>query len=165
MGLRAVNQLRENVRELMRVRGLDQKSVSFALGHHPTWINKFLKGTRPINVADLDGLSDLFGFTAYQLFQPGIAPLTERRKRERRSGRDRRIGHQARLLVKLDQEVARAHPHRQDDGILITATEWLILEQLRKEPERAREGLIQFLHIDRSVEKQSRKKVRAPSAS
>jgi hypothetical protein len=39
----------------------------------------------------LDRIADFFGVSVYQLFQPGISHLTERRKSERRSGKDRRL--------------------------------------------------------------------------
>lgn len=48
--------------------------------------------TREIPTVYLDRIADFFGVTVYQLFQPGISPLTERRKGvERRTRRDRRI--------------------------------------------------------------------------
>src|SRR5260221_9281190 len=106
MGLRVVNQLRENLRALMEARGVDQKALAFALRRHPTWINKFLKGTRPIHIHDLDGLADFFGISAYQLLQPGISALTERRLvRDRRTGRERRIGHNQRMMQMLSTEM------------------------------------------------------------
>ena len=42
----------------------------------------------------LDRIADFFGIATYQLLQPGISPLTERRSGlDRRLGRDRRISH------------------------------------------------------------------------
>jgi len=99
MGLKAINQLRENVKALLRVRKEDQKTLAFALGRHPTTINKFLKGTREIQLQDLDRMADFFGLATYQLFQPGISLLTERRQgSDRRTGRERRVGHRFRAL-------------------------------------------------------------------
>lgn len=39
-----------------------------------------------------DRIADFFGVETYQLLQPGVASLTERRKAERRNGRERRVG-------------------------------------------------------------------------
>lgn len=44
-----------------------------------------------IQMKYLDRIADYLGVRVYQLFQPGISHLTERRKAERRSGRDRRL--------------------------------------------------------------------------
>lgn len=127
MGLRAVNQLRENIRALMRARGIEQQALAFALRRHPTWINKFLKGTRPITIADLDGLADFFGLSAYQLFMPGISSVTERRRGdERRAGRDRRISQSHRQLEVVAAEMARARNEQ-----TLTPLESAALERIR----------------------------------
>lgn len=106
MPLKAINQLRQNIETLLRKRHEDQKTLAFFLNRHPSTINKFLKGTRELQLADLDRIADFFGLATYQLFQPGISPLSERRLlRDRRGGRDRRIGHQHRELL----DVGRGH--------------------------------------------------------
>lgn len=111
MPLRAVNQLRENLKALLAGRHIDQKALAFALRRHPTWINKFLKGTRTISMQDLDGLADVFGLSAFELFRPGISALTERRKGlDRRTGRDRRVSTQARLAHTIQQELTHSEP-------------------------------------------------------
>jgi hypothetical protein len=63
------------------------------------WLSKILADepdhakARGLPVKYLDRIADFFGLATYQLLQPGISALTERRKgTERRSGRDRRIG-------------------------------------------------------------------------
>lgn len=117
MPLRALNQLRQNIQTLLLIRKEEQKTLAFAMGVHPTTINKFLKGTRELQLADLDKVADFFGIATYQLFQPGIAPLTERRSRiDRRSGKDRRIGHQMRIMRPLMSEIATLHTRRKGDG-------------------------------------------------
>lgn len=57
------------------------------------WISQiFTRPDREFQMKYLDRIADFFGIAVYQLFQPGISPLTERRKgRDRRGGRDRRI--------------------------------------------------------------------------
>lgn len=105
MTLRAVNVLRENVRALMAQRQLNQKAVAFALSRHPTWINKFLLGHRMISVTDLDKLADLLGVATYQLFQPGVSKMTERRRGDRRLGPERRVSHETRLARDLEERM------------------------------------------------------------
>lgn len=113
MGLKATIQVRENIRELMRVRQFEQKDVAFGSRRHPTWINKILKGTRPIKVADLDTVADILGVATYQLLQPGISAISERRSgKERRTGQDRRLSHQQRIIRAVASEIDRAHPRR-----------------------------------------------------
>lgn len=57
------------------------------------WISKiFTTADAEFQTKYLDRIADFFGIAVYQLFQPGISPLTERRSRSnRRTGRDRRI--------------------------------------------------------------------------
>ena len=50
--VRALSQIRKNVDALIKARGLDQKALAFAIHKHPTTINKFLKGTREVQLAD-----------------------------------------------------------------------------------------------------------------
>lgn len=103
--LRAVIQLRYNIESLLRTRGHTQRDLAFFLKRHPTTINKFMKGTRELQFADLDKIADFFGLATYQLFQPGISPLTERRDgRERRSGHERRLSHVDRIYGRIRAE-------------------------------------------------------------
>jgi transcriptional regulator with XRE-family HTH domain len=98
MPRRAVNLLRDNVRELLRERGYSQKDLAFYMKMHPTTISKFLKGQREVQLDALDDIANFFGLVGYQLFQPGITKFTERRSgQDRRSGEDRRISHMTRM--------------------------------------------------------------------
>lgn len=91
--LRATTIMRHNVSTLLSARKETQAELAGWLRHSRSWINKFLNGERQIQMKDLDRIADFFGIAAYQLFQPGISPLTERRIQERRKHRERRIGH------------------------------------------------------------------------
>lgn len=95
--LRGLYIIRQNVPVLMKARQLNQTDVSSWLGKGKSWINKFLKGTRQIQLKDLDRLADILGVATYQLFQPGIARSAERRISERRRRGERRIAHAERL--------------------------------------------------------------------
>lgn len=113
MGLRAPYMLRQNVTDLLIARKEDQVTLAKALGHDKSWANKFLNGHRSIPLKELDQIADFFGLATYQLLQPGISRLTERRSgSDRRKGRERRIGHVARQTQQLGEEIARAHPRQ-----------------------------------------------------
>lgn len=110
--LRALPLLKQNIRTLLGVRKEDQVTLARYCGHSKAWINKFLNEQDvEVQLKDLDRIADFFGIATYQLFQPGISALTERRiASERRSGRDRRIGHGGRHLAYLRAE-ANKLPH------------------------------------------------------
>ncbi len=110
MGFRALPQIRANVTHLLKVRGIDQKALAFAVKKHPTTINKFLKGRREVQLADLDAMADVLGVDVYQLFQPGLTQDTERRHGERRVGRERRLGPAKRIMRDVGAEVAAHAP-------------------------------------------------------
>jgi len=91
MPYKSLVQLRLNVEHLLMVRKEKKAHLAAAMGIDPSTLTKFLNGTREIQFHHLDGMADFFGMPAYQLFQPGISPLTERRVvKDRRMGIDRR---------------------------------------------------------------------------
>jgi transcriptional regulator with XRE-family HTH domain len=110
MGFRALPQIRENVKHLLKARGIDQKDLAFAIHKHPTTINKFLKGTREVQLGDLDAMADVLGVDVYQLFQPGLSSVTERRHHERRVGLERRVGPTKRQMLDVAAEIAAHAP-------------------------------------------------------
>lgn len=92
--MHAISLLRQNISAILVARRESQTALARWLGKDRSWINKFLNGHREVQLKDLDRIADFFGIEAYQLFQPGISHLTERRKKsDRRSGLDRRQGH------------------------------------------------------------------------
>lgn len=101
--------LKRNLAHLLTDRKENQATLARAVGHSKAWINKFLNDTTDrteIKIKDVDQLASFFGVEPYQLFQPGISRLTERRTGvERRSGRERRIGAQGRQLAGLRTEL------------------------------------------------------------
>src|SRR5678816_4275505 len=85
--LKAIYVLRENIRKLLDARKEDQQTLARWCGHDKSWINKFLNEGRGVTLKDFDRIATFFGLETYQLFQPGISMLTERRTAiERRSG-------------------------------------------------------------------------------
>lgn len=98
--MKATYILKRNIESLLTARGLKQHDLAVWCRRSDAWISKILSDTsnprndRGVPLRDLDRIADFFGLAAYQLFQPGISPLTERRKgADRRSGRDRRVSH------------------------------------------------------------------------
>lgn len=81
-----------NVQTLLRARGLKQRDLAIWMGHHETWISKILKEQRGVDLKEIDRLADFFGMDGFQLLCPGSSDMTERRRGERRAGRERRSG-------------------------------------------------------------------------
>lgn len=91
-------QLRLNVESLLTIRRRTKADLAAEMKIDPSTLTKFLNGTREIQFHHLDGMASFFGVQAYQLFQPGISPLLERRVlKDRRQGVERRLVHRDRL--------------------------------------------------------------------
>lgn len=109
--MRADRMLAENIVALLNGRGQKQKDLASWCGHTETWISSILRGERHFRVLDYDKIADFFGIAVYQLFQPGISALTERRKgRDRRAGRERRISHAQREMMTLRDSIDGSRP-------------------------------------------------------
>ncbi len=105
--------LRENIKALLRTRKEDEINLARWLDHDKSWINKILNGHREMQIEDFDRVADFFGIATYQLFQPGISQVTERRSgRDRRAGRDRRVSNAQRHLASVASEIDRLRPRR-----------------------------------------------------
>lgn len=95
--MRADLLLVENIRTLLAVRRIDDSALAIWCGHKAAWISKILSGERGMPVKEIGKVADFFGLTVCELFSPGISPLTERRKRQRRGTVDRRHGGERRV--------------------------------------------------------------------
>lgn len=116
-GMKAPLILAQNIEALLRGRHLTNHDLAQYCHHTDTWISNVLAGNRNISLPDLDHIAAFFGIETYQLFQPGISQLTERRKGDRRSGRERRIGHSARAMLAAGPAIdARRRRTRTDTG-------------------------------------------------
>lgn len=111
--MKAVRLLSENIQALLKGRGQSQHDLAQWCRHSDVWLSYFLSGKREIQFADLDRIADFFGIATYQLFQPGISPLTERRVKDRRNGRDRRMGHAHRVMLHVASDIERARTRPQ----------------------------------------------------
>lgn len=109
MPLKGLYVIRQNIEELLRQKSLTQTDLAEWVGKKKSWINKFLGGTRQLQLKDLDRIADILGVATYQLFQPGISRTTERRVFERRKRTDRRISQRVPREADLDTAHER-HP-------------------------------------------------------
>src|SRR3989338_2840236 len=92
---------------MLKARGQTRHDLAMWCRRSDPWLSKlFTDENRNIPLKYLDRIADFFGIATYQLFQPGISPLTESRKGERRKVADRRI---SRLV-----DVLRAMPKMPD---------------------------------------------------
>lgn len=105
-----------NIHAILTARHQSQASLALWCRKSPNWINKILAGRRGMHIDDFDRVADFLGIAVYQLFQPGIGHLTERRKPgDRRTARDRRIGHTERIIA-LDDGFGTRDGHAHTDG-------------------------------------------------
>lgn len=95
MILKANLLMKRNVDALLRARGQTRRDLAQWCRRGDAWIAKIMaEDQREFPMKYFDRIADFFGIATYQLLQPGISPLTERRKGlDRRSGRDRRVSH------------------------------------------------------------------------
>lgn len=142
--LKADALLKHNIDELLRVRRQKRVELSRYCRRSRSWLDKiFSEGRREIPLKYLDRIADFFGIATYQLFQPGISPLTERRRGlDRRSLRDRRIS-QAVLSQKRGDvdlvEIIRALSDKGRADVLRVARDTLAdeIDALRHRPSEA----------------------------
>lgn len=131
--------MKQNIDALLRARGQTRKDLAVWCRKTESWISKIMREERrEFPMKYFDRIADFFGIATYQLIQPGITPLTERRsKLSRRSGQDRRISNlrlsrdtPPEFVVALDpDEIARiqrirllsAHDRQKLDESLIEA--------------------------------------------
>ena len=144
--MKALALLKANIETLLRARGQEQKDLAQWCRRSEAWLSAALsKEERGIPVKYLDRIADFFGIATYQLLQPGITPLTERRSKvKRRSGMDRRLSAlrlvsdaPPHLVVSLEpEEVARLQRIR----LLSEADRQKVDELLREASRRPRRG-------------------------
>ena len=112
--MKAAALLKRNIDTLLRARRQTRKDLAQWCRRSESWISKvFRHEQREIPLKYLDRIADFFGLATYQLFQPGISALTERRMQiERRAGRDRRQSHAHRVMLELTEELRRHRRRR-----------------------------------------------------
>lgn len=105
--MRATVLLRRNLESLLRARGQTQHDLAQWCRRSDAWLSKILdeNANRGLPLKYLDRIAEFFGIAAYQLFQPGISPLLERRQGERRSGLDRRVADPSAIFRRPGEDV------------------------------------------------------------
>jgi hypothetical protein len=112
-GMKAARRLAENVSALLTTRRHKQTDLAQWCRRSDVWVSQFLRGERNWQLDDLDRVADFFGLATYQLFQPGISPLTERRRGgERRTMQDRRVGPTQRVMLQAAANIETHRPQR-----------------------------------------------------
>ena len=109
--------IKENVKALLLVQGKTRKDLAQWCYKSESWISKILKeDRREFPVSGLDRVADFFGLATYQLFQPGIASGSERRRSvDRRAGKERRMSHAQRELLRLSHAIDPFRPGKSRD--------------------------------------------------
>lgn len=142
--LKASRLLELNIDALLRARGQKRTDLAKWCRRSDGWLSKILSedqaAKRGLPMKYLDRIADFFGIATYQLFQPGISPLTERRNGfDRRKLRDRRVS-QA-VLSELPGDVDLVHIVRalsregRERGIGLLAD--ILNSELRRPPARS----------------------------
>lgn len=93
MAAKANYLMKTNVDALLRRRHYNREDLSRYCRREVSWASKILNDERRwFPMKYWDRISDFFGVATYQLLQPGaFSVLTERRRGDRRSGKDRRV--------------------------------------------------------------------------
>lgn len=96
--MKVVFLLKHNIDTLLKARGQTRHDLAVWCRRSDAWLSKILSESdannqkRSVPLKYLDRIADFFGIATYQLLQPGISSLTERRQSaDRRSGQDRRV--------------------------------------------------------------------------
>ena len=82
--------LRRRVSALLEFSGRTRKDFAIYLGKHPSWATEFFQGRHGVTLKDLDRVARFFGVSVPQLFELDGHRFRDRRRSERRAGRDRR---------------------------------------------------------------------------
>lgn len=127
--MKASDLFKQNIDSILRARGQSRHELAVHCRRTDPWLSKILgKDDRNVPMKYLDRMAGFFGLAVYQLFQPGISPLTERRRGlDRRQKHDRRIGAVARQAAEssdplVDQLNALTYEERQRVGHWISVT-------------------------------------------
>lgn len=91
--MKAHHLLKHNIDALLKARGQKRKELAAWCRRSESWLSQiFTDDERNMPLKYLDRIATFFGLATYQLFQPGISPLTERRTgSDRRKLKDRRL--------------------------------------------------------------------------
>jgi transcriptional regulator with XRE-family HTH domain len=84
--------VRRNVEVILSEMGRPQRDLAEYVGKSEAWLSRFLHGQRGVRIKDLEAVARFCGVSVSDLFlQDGYAHR-ERRRFERRTGVERRVG-------------------------------------------------------------------------
>lgn len=146
--------VKHNIDALLKARGQDRKDLAMWCRRPPSWLTQIMnedgqrvapdgkrEAPREFQMKYLDRIAEFFGIATYQLFQPGISALTERRSgRERRTGLARRVSHRQ----------AQLRPAYTPDMETVTTYERALLARIRRMRDPADRRQMEYL-IDRAL--------------
>src|SRR5688572_6986034 len=156
MGLKSHLLLKENIDALLEARHLRRKDLALWCRRSEAWLSQiFTSPERNVPLKYLDRIADFFNLATYQLFQPGISGLYERRKAERRSGKDRRLSAvNQKVRQSLSEAVASLSPADIADMIrlkTLTAESRDVLREAMQAAERSEQQAVRRARRPRSV--------------
>jgi transcriptional regulator with XRE-family HTH domain len=88
----ALEILRRRVDALLQHSGRTRKDLAIYLGKQPSWSTDFFQGRHGVGLKDLDRLARFFGVSVPSLFEMDGYRFRDRRRGQRRAGRERRLG-------------------------------------------------------------------------
>lgn len=129
--MKATFLLKHNITTMLKARGQTRHDLAFYCRRSDAWLSKLMSDeNRNVPVKYFDRIADFFGIATYQLFQPGISPLTERRRgSDRRSGQDRRISAKVRRTA---ETAIRQIPVSPEDEALLAELRALTYDEYQR---------------------------------
>jgi transcriptional regulator with XRE-family HTH domain len=121
MSYKAWYVLAENIKALIKRDRLSQRSFANAIGIDPSTLSKFFKGERELQLEHLDRISDQCGCQTYELFVPGAVRATERRRSDRRTTSERRVGVKGRLRLASEVDTAGRMERPHEESLVISS--------------------------------------------
>lgn len=120
--MRANPLLKANIDGLLRVQHRRKKDLAAFCWKSESWLTKILtESRRDVSIVDLDRIAEFFGRHVYELFQPGIVGVAERRSGlERRTAKaDRRKTSPVRGMLPTAVEAQQYRPRQRTaiDGV------------------------------------------------
>jgi transcriptional regulator with XRE-family HTH domain len=88
----ALEILRRRVDALLQHSGRTRKDLAIYLGKQPSWSTDFFQGRHGVGLKDLDRLARFFGVSVPSLFEMDGYRFRDRRRGQRRAGKERRSG-------------------------------------------------------------------------
>lgn len=152
--------LKANIDALLRARHQSRHDLAQWCRRTDAWLSKILSDSptdqaRGLPLKYLDRIADFFGLATYQLFQPGLGGVGERRRAERRSSKDRRVSAlNQRVRQSLSEAVAS-----------LSQTDVADMIRLKTLSEKSRDAAREAMQALERSEQQAARRARKPPAA